>query len=81
MSTPGSRPFLITAGPDDNLWFTEFRGNNIGRITPGGVITEFPLSTPGSGPAGIAAGSDDNLWFTEQLGNKIGRITPEEDQN
>ena len=53
----------------------------IGRITPGGAITEFPLPSPGSGPAGIAAGPDDNLWFTEQLGNKIGRITPEEDQD
>lgn len=26
-------PAFITAGPDGNLWFTEFRGNQIGRIT------------------------------------------------
>ena len=64
------------AGPDGNLWFTEDAGNNIGRITPAGEITEFPLPTPGSGPAGITVGPDGNLWFTEQIGNKIGRINP-----
>jgi streptogramin lyase len=69
----------ITAGPDGNLWFTEqsSSGNvkNIGRITPQGVITEFPVSTTYSGPLSIAAGPDGNLWFTE-MGNQIGRITP-----
>src|SRR3989442_498675 len=66
----------ITAGPDGNLWFTEFNGNRIGRIPPTGVITEFPLSTVDSRPAGITAGPDGNLWFTEAVGNQIGRITP-----
>ena len=28
-----SCPIGIAAGPDNNLWFTEFRGNKIGRIT------------------------------------------------
>jgi len=26
-------PEFITAGPDGNLWFAEFQGNKIGRIT------------------------------------------------
>ena len=30
--TVGSGPFGITAGPDGNLWFTEFTGNNIGQL-------------------------------------------------
>ena len=30
---PQSGPVGITAGPDGNLWFTEFSGNRIGRIT------------------------------------------------
>jgi virginiamycin B lyase len=49
--------------------------NQIGRITPAGVVTEFPLPNPGSQPAVIAPGPDGNLWFTEGLGNRIGRIT------
>lgn len=64
----------ITAGPDGNLWFTEAT-NRIGRISPGGTMTEF--SAPGTlyGNLGlIMAGSDGALWFTEQTG-KIGRIT------
>jgi streptogramin lyase len=72
------RPVFITVGPDLNLWFTEYGGGSnlpqIGRITPAGVITEFPLS-PSAGPQGITAGPDGNIWFTETQG--IGRITPD----
>lgn len=44
--TASSRPDGITAGPDGNLWFTENNGNNIGRITTTGVITEFAIGIP-----------------------------------
>ncbi len=47
-------------------------GNKIGRISPSGTITEFPVPNLLSE---IAAGPDGNLWFTEDSGNKIGRIT------
>ena len=74
--TAGATPDGITAGPDGNLWFTEFGGSRIGRITPLGVVTEFSTGiTVGSGPAGITAGPDGNLWFTENTGTRIGRIT------
>jgi len=67
----------ITAGPDGNLWFTEFDGNRIGRITPAGVVTEFSAGiSAGAYPYGITAGPDGNLWFTEYYSNRIGRITP-----
>jgi streptogramin lyase len=75
--TEGAGPYGITAGPDGNLWFTEYDGNRIGRITPAGVVTEFSAGiTAGAGPYGITAGPDGNLWFTEPSGNRIGRITP-----
>ncbi|MDQ2903703.1 MAG: hypothetical protein M3Y81_09140, partial [Chloroflexota bacterium] len=56
----------------------------IGRITPAGHISEFPLSPHNSGPLGITAGPDGALWFTEvgltaQSGkyeSLIGRMTP-----
>src|SRR6185295_14239366 len=82
--TPASVPLDIIAGPDGNLWFTEFTPGvrTIGRITRAGAITEFPLApNPASGPFGIAAGPDGNLWFTLSPlsglpGNSaIGRIT------
>jgi streptogramin lyase len=71
-----SEPVGIAPGPDGNLWFTEFKGNTIGRITPGGSVAEFPIPTPNSHSEWIAAGPDGNLWFTESRGDKIGRITP-----
>jgi streptogramin lyase len=76
LTTLASESSSIAPGPDGNLWFTEFKGNKIGRITIGGAITEFPLATPTSHPEGIAPGPDGNLWFTERKADKIGQITP-----
>jgi streptogramin lyase len=73
----GAGPDGIAVGPDGNLWFTEYAGNRIGRITPAGAVTEFSAGiTAGSQPDQIAAGPDGNLWFTETRGNRVGRITP-----
>src|ERR1700728_2100151 len=73
----------IAAGPDGNLWFTDescqgISGNPcaIGRITPSGTITEFPIGLS-SDPFDIAAGPDGNLWFTnDTIPAAIGRISP-----
>ncbi len=62
----------MAAGPDGNLWFTEFTDNKIGRITTDGGFAEFPTTM--SHPYGIAAGSDGSLWFTEWSPNNIGTI-------
>jgi len=64
--TAGSDPFLIAAGPDGALWFGEFLGNNIGRISTGGAIAEYAVPTANSNPGGIAAGRDGALWKTAQ---------------
>ncbi|WP_345483216.1 hypothetical protein [Actinopolymorpha pittospori] len=37
--TPSSGPTFIAAGPGGTVWFTEFLGNKIGRITGTGDIT------------------------------------------
>jgi len=73
--TSGSSPECITSGPDGALWFTEYFGNKIGRITTEGVVSEYSVPTPTSEPYYITAGPDGALWFTESFGNKIGRIT------
>ncbi|MDX6720325.1 MAG: virginiamycin lyase [Solirubrobacteraceae bacterium] len=71
---PESYPQSITLGPDGNMWFTDFE-DQIGRVTPAGVITEFPVPA-GSRPDDITRGPDGNVWFTSQETGKIGRITP-----
>jgi streptogramin lyase len=69
LPTGATQPHGIAAGPDGNMWFAYAQG--IGRITPQGSITTFPV--PGD-PYGIAAGPDGYMWFTEFTGNKVGRI-------
>jgi virginiamycin B lyase len=77
--TAGSNASRITAGPDGNLWFTETASDKIGRITPDGVITEFPLNVGqygvAHGPYGITKGPDGALWFTETISGQIASIT------
>ncbi len=66
-------PDGITTGSDSNLWFTA--AYNIGRITPGGTITRFPLPADwGQRPGDIIAGQDGHLWFVAGAG-WIGRIS------
>ena len=73
--TPNSQPLRIIVGLDGNLWFSESEVNKIGRITPAGVITEFPTTAPPpDGPNGVCVGPDGNIWFTMTHGN-IGRMT------
>ena len=63
----------VTKGADGNLWFTEPSQGKIGRMTPSGAVTEFPLPNGHSASGAITSGPDGNLWFTE--GDRIGRIT------
>src|SRR4051794_8670691 len=51
LPTLNSNPVGISAGPDGNIWFTELDNNAIGRLSPAGVLTEFPIPTPGAQPA------------------------------
>ena len=60
----GCFPIGVATGPDGNVWFT-MNGSGVGRVTPDGVITEFPIT--GGGPLGIAAGADQEMYFTENL--------------
>jgi virginiamycin B lyase len=81
-SVPITSPEFITEGPDGAMWFTEYAGNKISRVTTSGSITEYDIPTLGSQPEGIIAGPDGNLWFTEYGGallGKIGKITPNGD--
>src|SRR5579859_3901061 len=62
--TASAMPWEITSGPDGNLWFAEFAANQIGRITPTGTVTEYPLPS-GIQVEAVITGPDDNLWITE----------------
>src|ERR1700712_2622650 len=72
----GSQGLQIAAGPDANVWFTDFGANLVGRITLSGKVTKFSAGIPPhSGPLDIAAGPDGNVWFTEPTIGRVARIT------
>jgi streptogramin lyase len=72
----GAGAYNGTIGADGNLWLC-LTNNKIGRYTPAGVLTEFPI-TGGFSYNGctLAVGSDNNVWFTETQTEQIGIITP-----
>ena len=77
---PNSSPRGIVAGPDGNIWFAETNRNRIaiGRITPEGQQTDFPLTQGESDatPYDLAAGPDGNVWFTTANGGGLAHISP-----
>lgn len=64
----------VVEGPDKSLWFTDYGNDKIARITPAGVITEFPLPA-GAVPSGIAVGADKNFWITDVGRRKIVKMS------
>lgn len=73
----GNEVIGITAGKDGNVWFAQLYNNAIGRMTPQGKCTIFPIPTTDARPWYVTAGADGNIWFNERTAHKIGRITPE----
>jgi virginiamycin B lyase len=79
--TAGSSPNHITQGSDGNFWFTESWVlppqpavlHNVGRITPAGQITEFPVCDF-CFPNDIAQGPNGILYFTKS-DTALGRVT------
>jgi streptogramin lyase len=65
-------PFSIATGPDGNVWFTERFVPEIGKITPNGDFTFYPI--PASAEE-IAPGPGNTLIYTEFGPSKIAQIT------
>ena len=70
-----SDPVSIVMGDDGNLWFTAFFANKIGRITPAGVVTLFPVPTANSEPFDLVKGPNRTIWFSERSAGKIGVLS------
>ena len=75
--TADSQPRDIANGSDGNRWFTEsseFIPATIGRITPGGTVTEFGPACPFCILTDLAQGPADVLYYTSN-DPILGRIT------
>lgn len=66
----------VVTGPDGNIWFTAADGpttnDYVGKITPRGEITEYPLPNQADG---IVLGPDGNWWLTMPFVGKIAVMT------
>jgi virginiamycin B lyase len=78
--TADSEPLSITNGSNGNRWFVEgnldsvLESPAIGRITPAGNITEFPVNCSFCSLSDIVQGPDGILYFTSN-DPILGRIT------
>jgi virginiamycin B lyase len=68
-----TKPIGIAAGGDGNVWFTAFKSNKIGRISPTGVVSFFDLKTANAQPFGMTTGPNGTIWFTLQA-NHVGHV-------
>ncbi len=73
-------PTSIVSGPDGNMWFfPDGVQHAIGKITPQGAITEYPVpyesSLAGWGQKELIVGPDHKLWFTDPQSGVIGSAT------
>lgn len=71
----------IVAGPDGNLWFPLWHGNELARMTPNGIVTRFRRGIYPS------RGNDDTVdsvpfldksgrvWFNEPQGGRVARAS------
>jgi streptogramin lyase len=47
------------------LWFAEANSGAIGRVSTGGVVTEYGIPGNGTTAVGVTRGPDGNVWFTD----------------
>ena len=81
-------PVGIAVAASGNIYVTEFYGNDIRMITPGGIVTTLAGSaTAGSAdgigasasfnnPLGIAVDANENVYVADYSNNMIRKITP-----
>ncbi|MGD0454004.1 MAG: hypothetical protein ABSB69_10440 [Solirubrobacteraceae bacterium] len=83
------QPGQISAGPENDLWFTAegFGTKVLSRITPAGVLSQFPpqLVPAGKGETGpkqdeialgLAEAGNGDLWLVEETEKAIGLVEP-----
>jgi streptogramin lyase len=73
-SPPGAATLCIAAAADasGNLWVAVDRElctacmvSSVAKVTPAGVVTEYPPGRPGARPTALALGSDGAIWVLQ----------------
>ncbi len=81
-------PVGIAVAASGNIYVAEYNGNDIRKITPGGIVTTLAGSatagsTDGTGagasfntPVGLALDANENVYVADYSNNMIRKITP-----
>jgi virginiamycin B lyase len=81
---PGEGPYSIYGIASDshnNIYFTEYQTNYIGRIdAKTGETTFYPTPTLHSRPRRVQVDPQDRVWFGEYYGNRVGVFEPKTKQ-
>jgi virginiamycin B lyase len=70
----------IVTAPDGTMWFTEEDANKVGKVTPGGQVTEFtfPAEFPGTTRLkDLDVAPDGTIWVLYESGEKLRHIRPD----
>ena len=69
----GVAPYSIFSDKENNIWFLDFGGENVGKIdAKSGQITLYPTPTKRSRPRRGRIDDDGRIWFAEFAGERIG---------
>ena len=74
-STPNLQ--TMVTGPDKNIWYTDYSGSNLIKMTLAGVPKLFPLKNGASpfNPDGLTVGSDGKFYVAQLSGSAIDVVT------
>jgi len=71
------KPQRLELDGDGIVWFSERRGNKIGRLDPkSGQFTEFALPGPEASPYAIGVDRDHMIWYSSHEQDTLGRLDP-----
>jgi virginiamycin B lyase len=78
----GNFPIYITEAPDGSMYFTDLLTSNVGRITPSGDLTFYPLPSrygpPNNArPIAVVVQPDGVAVVSEESGHAYATITPD----
>ncbi len=74
-STPSSQTIVV--GPDKNIWYTDYSGSNLIKMTLTGTTKLFPLKNGSStfNPDGLTVGSDGKFYVAQLSGQVLSVVT------
>ena len=72
-----NQPVSVVSGADGNLWFTEFTGAKIAKMSINGkILATYGCGTGCASPHTIVMGTDGNFWYTENTTSHLDTIIP-----